>query len=55
VTLKPGEEKEIAFTLNREALGCYDAEGHWVTRPGRFELVIAPNSASGRMAGFTLE
>jgi beta-glucosidase len=55
VTLKPGESKEVSFTLKRQDLGCYDVDGNWVTQPGKFEAVVAPNSAAGKMVGFTLE
>ena len=55
VTLQPGEKKDVTFTLKRQDLGCYSAAGEWVTQPGKFEAVIAPNAGSGKMAGFTLE
>jgi beta-glucosidase len=55
VTLKPGESQEISFTLTTSDLGCWSADGKWVVEPGRFEVVIAPDAASGTMAGFTLE
>lgn len=55
VTLQPGEKKEVSFKLSRQDLGCYSPEGEWVTQPGKFETVIAPNAGSGKMVGFTLE
>ena len=54
VTLHPGETKDVSFTLTVHDLGCWSAEGKWVVEPGRFELAIAPDAASGRMASFTL-
>jgi beta-glucosidase len=54
VTLKPGETKDIAFTLAAQDLGCWSVDGKWVVEPGHFELVIAPDSASGQMVGFSL-
>ena len=55
VTLQPGAAKEISFSLAVQNLGCWSADGRWVVEPGRFELVIAPDSAGGEMVGFTLE
>ncbi len=55
VTLRPGESREIAFRLAAQDLGCWTADGAWVVEPGRFGLVIAPDSARGTMAEFTLE
>jgi len=55
VLLKPGESREVSFALTPAALGCWSADGKWVVEPGRFELVIAPDAASGQMTDFTLE
>jgi beta-glucosidase len=55
ITLRPGEAREVSFSLAVHDLGCWNADGRWVVEPGRFELVIAPDSASGTMVGFTLE
>jgi beta-glucosidase len=54
VTLTPGETKDVAFTLAAQDLGCWSIDGKWVVETGRFELVIAPDSASGQMVGFSL-
>lgn len=55
VTLKPGETKDVSFTLAAHDLGCWSADGKWVVEAGRFELVIAPDAASGQMVGFSLD
>jgi beta-glucosidase len=55
VPLKPGETKDVSFTLTAPELGCWSADGKWVVEPGRFELVIAPDAASGQLVGFSLE
>ncbi len=55
VMLKPGETKDVSFTLAAQDLGCWSVDGKWVVEPGRFELVIAPDAASGQMAGFSLD
>jgi beta-glucosidase len=55
VTLQPGESKEVSFSLTAHDLGCWTAAGSWEVEPGKFGLVIAPDSASGKMVDFTLE
>jgi beta-glucosidase len=55
VTLQPGESREVSFALTPRDLGCWSADGKWVTEPGGFEAAIAPDAASGQMVGFTLE
>lgn len=54
VTLQPGESKEISFRLADHDLGCWSADGTWVVEPGRFGLVIAPDSENGNLVEFTL-
>jgi beta-glucosidase len=55
VALQPGESKQVTFRLTAHDLGCWTADGKWTVEPGRFGLVIAPDSASGTMTEFTLE
>ena len=46
VKLAPGEEKEITFTIDKEALSYFDDAQHaWVAEPGKFEAVIAASAA----------
>ena len=46
VKLAPGEEKEITFTVDKEALSYFDDAQHaWVAEPGKFEAVIAASAA----------
>jgi len=54
VTLQPGESKEVSFSLTAHDLGAGRGRQRDV-EPGRFGLVIAPDSASGTMVEFTLE
>ena len=45
VFLAPGEEKEVAFTINKEALSFFDAEAHdWKAEPGKFEAIIGASA-----------
>lgn len=41
VSLKPGETKEVALTIGRDALSFYDDRaGQWTAEPGQFEALI---------------
>ncbi len=46
IKLAPGEEKEVSFTINKDALSFFDDAQHaWVAEPGKFEAIIAASSA----------
>ena len=46
VKLAPGEEKNISFTITKDALSFFDDTKHeWVAEPGKFEAVIAASAA----------
>lgn len=46
IKLAPGEEKEVTFTINKEALSFFDDAKHaWVAEPGKFEAIIAASAA----------
>ena len=41
VTLAPGEQRDITFTIDKSMLSYYDdSKGEWVMEPGRFEALI---------------
>ena len=49
VKLAPGEEREVSFTVDKEALSFFDDAKHaWVAEPGKFEAVIAASAADIR-------
>lgn len=49
VSLKPGEEKEVSFTIDRSALSYFDAGSHqWMAEPGAFEAIIAASATDIR-------
>lgn len=49
ISLQPGEEKTVAFTIGKDALSYFDPERHeWVAEPGRFEAVVAASSSDVR-------
>lgn len=46
IKLAPGEEKEVTFTIQKEALSFFDDAKHaWIAEPGKFEAIIAASAA----------
>ena len=45
VSLKPGENTTIEFTLTPDALSMLDEDMHRVVEPGTFDIMVGPNSA----------
>ena len=46
IKLASGEEKEVTFTIRKDALSFFDADKHeWVAEPGKFEAIIAASAA----------
>jgi beta-glucosidase len=54
ITLQPGESREASFDLSASALGYYDSNGHWLVEPGKYQVWISKDSASGDPAQFEL-
>jgi beta-glucosidase len=54
VHLKPGEKQTVEFTLSASDLAFYNARGQLAAEPGKFNVWIAPDSASGPMGTFDL-
>jgi beta-glucosidase len=54
VQLQPGESRDVSFTLSGHELGYYDTTGHWLVEPGKYQLWLAKDSASGQPADFEL-
>jgi len=54
VLLQPGESRDLSFTISEKELGYYDAKGNWLVEPGKFQLWISKDSASGEPVGFEL-
>lgn len=45
VTLKPGETKNVSFTLDKSALSYYDdTKKQWVAEPGTFNVLVGASS-----------
>ena len=43
ISLIPGEEKTVQFTLPKKTFGYYDRDMHFVTDPGKIELMVGGN------------
>lgn len=57
ILLAPGEEKEVSFTIDKEALSYFDDARHcWTAEPGKFEAIIAASATDIRgVATFELK
>ena len=54
VRLQPGESRAVSFAISGRELGYYDATGRWLVEPGKFQLWLAKDSASGQPVDFEL-
>jgi beta-glucosidase len=54
VQMNPGDSQELAFTISERELGYYDVNGQWLVEPGRFQLWLAKDSASGDPVAFEM-
>ncbi len=49
VSLAPGEEREVRFSVTPEALRFFDADSHrWVVEPGKFRVYLAASAEDVR-------
>jgi beta-glucosidase len=55
LVLQQGEAREASFELTTQELGYYDAKGHWLVEPGKYQVWISKDSASGEAAEFELK
>jgi len=57
ISLQPGEEKTVTFTVDKAALSFFDDKKHdWVAEPGKFEAIIGASSANIKgKVGFILK
>lgn len=54
VALKPGERREVRFTLERGSLMFVGDEGRWIAEPGMFDVWVANSAVDGLAASFEL-
>lgn len=55
VSLKPGESKEVTFTIAENDLKFYNSDLKFVAEPGDFKLFVGTNSRDVKEASFTLK
>lgn len=51
ITLNPGEEKTVRFTLTPQELGMWNKDNHFVVEPGSFTVMIGASSDDIRLKG----
>ena len=51
LTLKPGEERKVAFKLSADQLAFYDGDVELVVEPGTFEVMVGSSSEDIRLKG----
>jgi len=55
ISLKPGESRQVTFTIDAELLKFYNKDLDYVCEPGDFEAMIGPNSRDVQHKSFTLK
>jgi beta-glucosidase len=54
VTLDPGQQKTVTFTIDRSDFGFYDNSGKFVVEPGRIDLYAGNSSKATMRQSFTV-
>ena len=54
VSLKPGERREVRFTLERGSLMFVGDNDRWIAEPGMFDVWVANSAVDGLAASFEL-
>ncbi len=54
ITLQPGEEREVSFTVTEEMLRFYDIHMKYVSEPGEFRIYIGNSSDTENDRSFNL-
>jgi beta-glucosidase len=55
ITLEPGQQKSVTFSVSPDDLAFYGASGEWKAEPGKFKLWLGPHSAKGMETSFELQ
>ena len=55
IALKPGETKTVSFSLGTEALQFYNRAMKRVVEPGKFTVMVGPNSVDLKTATFEVK
>ena len=54
IALNAGESTDVSFTITRQDLAFVGQDLQWRAEPGAFDVWVAPSSAAGEAASFTL-
>ncbi|MNL90214.1 hypothetical protein D3C87_2211000 [compost metagenome] len=54
VALRPGEKRDVRFSLERGSLMFVGENDRWVAEPGVFDLWVANSAVDGLAASFEL-
>jgi len=54
ISLKPGESKEVTFTIKEDDLKFYNSALKYVAEPGDFKIFVGPNSRDCKESAFKL-
>ncbi len=54
IALKPGEQKQVEFTLSADDLKLYDPKMNHIAEPGKFKVFVGTSSANVLEESFTL-
>ena len=54
IMIKAGETKEVSFSLTKDDLSFYDADGNSIIESGKFSVFVGPNSRDTKKADFIL-
>ena len=54
ITLKPGESRQVTFTINANLLKFYNKDLQYVCEPGDFEVMVGTDSRTVQRKPFTL-
>ena len=55
ITLKPGESRQVNFTINADLLKFYNKDLNYVCEPGDFDVMVGTNSHDVQHQTFTLK
>lgn len=55
ITLKPGESRQVNFTINADLLKFYDKDLNYVCEPGDFDVMVGTSSHDVQHQTFTLK
>ena len=54
ITLRPGEEGTVSFTITEEMLRFWNIDMKYTSEPGEFIVFLGPDSQTENAASFTL-